>query len=364
MKNNTVSVNARAVALPVGEQAAPEWIMYLPGGEHLAEATVDGKPEAITYVVDEAAAKALNDSLQTVLSAEGPEPFLSFDHAPTSTKASAWPREFAWKDGAVKCRVEWTPAGADAVTVRAKGQLPTYRYFSPSFRFDRRSRKITGIDLPEAGSLVNDPAFRAIAKVTAAQSTVTAPAVLKPKPNTMDYEKLAKAAMAALGMTEEEAAGEDAENILTSKVDALKASATSVKASKAASIELATVKASLAAAEADLQKEREARADDAIAAAVKAQRIAPKDTETITFYRDALLRDHTAAVKALQKLPAIVPADSGADTPGAKGTPNADDEAAENARYATVRAKAAEMKTTHPNLSHAERFRLAEKLVK
>lgn len=361
MKNNTVSVNARAVALPIGEQSAPEWIMYLPGGEHTAEATVDGKPEAITYIVDEATAKALNASLQTVLSAEGPEPFLSFDHAPTSTKASAWPREFAWKDGAVKCRVEWTPAGADAVTVRAKGQLPTYRYFSPSFRFDRRSRKITGIDLPEAGSLVNDPAFRAIAKVTAAQTDVAAPAVPNPNKPTMNYEKIAKAAMAALGMTEEEAAGEDAENILTSKVDALKGAATSVKASRAS--ELATVKASLAAAEAELQKEREARADDAIAAAVKAQRIAPKDTETITFYRDALLRDHTAAVKALQKLPAIVPADSGADTPGAKGTPNAADaEKAENERYARVSARAAAMKATHPNLSHSERFGLAEKL--
>ena len=62
-------------------------------------------------------------------------------------RASGWPQEFEWRNGdkpGVWVRPQWTPDGTAAVTVAASGQLPSYRYFSPSFRCDLETGLITG----------------------------------------------------------------------------------------------------------------------------------------------------------------------------------------------------------------------------
>lgn len=346
---NLSDIRAAASQLPAGATAAPEWIEYLPGGEHTATATVNGKAETLSYTVTVADAAALQADLLRILAAGGPPPFFGFDHV--DGRASAWPQEFAWKDGAIKARVTWTPDGEKAVTIKSAGQLPAYRFFSPGFRWDRATGRVVGLCEGECGSLVNNPAFRAISKVAAKH--VSAPAE-ETKTNTMKKEAIADAAIAALGITAEEAAGDNAAALVTARVSALKAE-TSVKAAQAQS-EIASIKARAESAEATVAALQESLANTAIADAIKAKKIAPQDEETKGFWKKALLSDHDAAVKALNKLAPIVGDATKSDTPATPGTPAVEESDEVKARAASIRAAALKLQSQDKSLSWGEAY--------
>lgn len=354
MNDDCTHVTAAAVAIEAG-QTAPDWIMYLPAGEHVVYASEDGKPAERKYTIDRGVSEVLQASLTTAVQAGGPPPYFGFDHV--DGRAAAWPQEFAWRDSGVWARVTWTPAGAAAVTIRAAGQLPEYRFFSPSFRRDRRSGKITGIWPSEAGSLVNNPAFRGIARVAAKQAVSAIPADQTNEPNKMKKDLIAEAAVRCGLLTAEEAAGDTAGTLLESRYTEAR-SAVSVKASQAT--ELATVKARAETAEAALQTHREAAADARITAAVGDGRIPPKDEETKTFWRNSLLTGGDSAVKALEALPKRIPTDSGATSPGVKT--EAAQAGADDDRSKRVCAKAHEIQRTTPGLAWSVAHRQADEM--
>ena len=349
--NKQEPVFASAIALPAAAESAPEWFMFLPAGRHTISADMGGKPQRSTFVINENTVTALNADLAK-RKAEGPAPFFGFDHV--DGRASAWPEEFAWRPDGVYARVRWTPDGEQAVTVRAAGQLPAYRYFSPGFLRDPKTNEIIGLAPGEAGSLVNNPAFREIAKVAA--KNVPAPAG-QPKTQNMKHEEIAQAVVKAGLLTEAEAAGDTAGTLTSERLTALN-KADTVRASQAADIQ--TWRARAEKAETTLTTMRESAATSAVAEAVRAGIIPAKDKDTQEFWHGAILDHGETAVKAMMAGKPVVPKDSGAGSPGAgEGQPSADKE---STRYQAVRAKALEIQNTQ-KLSWGQAFSQAESLI-
>ncbi len=345
---NTVLANA--VPLPAATAEPPEWIMYMPAGRHTISATMGDKPKTATFDITPEVVTALNADLAR-RKASGPEPFFAFDHA--GGRASAWPQEFAWQPDGVYARVKWSPDGAEAVTVKAEGQLPAYRYFSPAFTRDMKTNRITGLDSSEAGSLVNNPAFRSIARVAA--QAVPAPAGLNEETN-MKHTEIAEAVIKAGLLTPEEAAGDTAGVLASQRLTALQKDST-VKCSQATEIE--SWKARATQAEADLKAHRESAATAAVTEAVKAGRIPSKDTDTQEFWKGAIIEKGDVAVKALNALPSAIPGASKAHSPGVEETRPAD---ADAKRYEAVRAKAREIQSQN-NIAWGEAWSQADSLI-
>lgn len=360
------SILARAVNLPAAALTAPEWIMYMPAGEHEINASQDGKPATLKVTVDAAAAAAVQASLEKHLAAGGPPPFFGFDHV--DGRASAWPQEFKWEDGkGIMARVLWTPDGVAAVTVKDASQLPAYRFFSPGFTVSKAGSKITGIWNAEAGSLVNNPAFRAIARITAAEPLKPVSAPADPHQNqanqaSMQTQAIADAVVKAGLLTAEEAAGPTAGALIIERVT----NHASIKASQSSlSSELASVKARAEQAEGELTTLRKSNAEAVVQAHLN--RLPAQDKEGQQWWIDQIAQPGDAGVKAaarLKALPVIVPKDSGATNPGGSATPNAADEngesAAVKARAAQVRAKALELQRDQPRLTFADAMSRAE----
>lgn len=328
-----LTITAAAVALPAAVKTAPEWLMYMPAGEQQIDAGVDGKPQTLTLTVTAADAATLQTSLEE-LRASGPAPFFGFDHV--DGRASAWPQEFQWRETGIWARVRWTPDGTAGVTVPSPEMLPAYQYFSPGFRYDQKAKRIIGLIPGEAGSLVNNPAFREIAKVAA--KNVPAPAG-QPKNPDMKHTEIAEAVVKAGLLTEAEAAGDTAGTLTSERLTALNKSDT-VRASQAADIQ--TWRARAEKAETTLTTMRESAAASAVAEAVRAGIIPAKDDKTQEFWRGAIIDHGDTAVKAMTAGKPVVPADSGAGSPGAATTPAQDD--AENSYWDSVRAKAHEIR--------------------
>lgn len=143
----------------------PDSIEWMPAGTHSICCSRNGEPAEIEVAVDEALVAVLNEQLQAARaladSGKASRPYIDFDHA--SGEAAAIPTEFFWQDG-IRLRVEWTTAGAAAVSGRV------YSYFSPEF-FTDKAGNVTAIPaVGPIGALVNTPAFQAIERIAAAQA--------------------------------------------------------------------------------------------------------------------------------------------------------------------------------------------------
>lgn len=137
----------------------PESICYMPAGESVICAMVNGEPEERRVVADEGAAKRLQADLAAMLAESAKQlrarPCLYFDHE--RGEAAAYPRKFYWdpEQGIMLEIAEWSAAGRAAVEGK------TYGYISPSFRLSRADGQVMGLNMDgvEVASLVNDPAF-------------------------------------------------------------------------------------------------------------------------------------------------------------------------------------------------------------
>lgn len=152
---------------PIFDGKAPAAFQYMPPGESVICATVNGKPGKRRVVVDKAAAERLQADLVAKIAAakagEKARPCGLFDHK--SGPASFIPTGFYWDDEhGVMCSCEWTDAGKQAVEGR------NYTYFSPSFRLARDGRVMGLQDGVEVGSMVNNPAFETIEPIAAAKA--------------------------------------------------------------------------------------------------------------------------------------------------------------------------------------------------
>jgi phage I-like protein len=158
--------------LPRGE-SAPNWIELFPAGPEIK--AVDGRKFRIS-------------NPQTVIDAfkADPNPIpLDYEHATEirgpeglAAPAAGWIVELEERGGAIWARIDWTPAGAEAVKNKE------YRYVSPAF-FQKKGEVV---ELISAG-LTNKPALRMTALARAEEQL------------TMDPEKR-KALCKALGLPE------------------------------------------------------------------------------------------------------------------------------------------------------------------
>ena len=245
----------------------PDSLEWMPAGTHEIQCSVNGEPKRVTISVDASLVALLDDQLQSArLAADSgfaSRPYIDFDHL--GGEAAAIPTEFFWQDG-IRLRVEWTKAGADAVSGRV------YSYFSPEF-FADKSGKVTGIPpVGPIGALVNTPAFQQIERIAASLTALeNMPAIAK-----------------ALGLPETATEAE-----ILAKIAELTGTASTATASKE---ELAAAKAELA----ELEKKH--------ADTVKASAVAEVDRHAALYevpesvrpvIADAIAKDATAGRKIL-----------------------------------------------------------------
>lgn len=160
-------ITAALVAASFDEsQGVPSEIIYLPEGDNPITATVNGKPESILVSVPRERGPKIAAKLQADLEkrqGENVRPWFSFQHQPGP--ASALPQSFRYEPGkGVMVAVEWTGAGRSAIEGK------DFSYFSPTFLRDDDG---TPGGLPvkgEFGALVNEPAFRNIQRIAAADA--------------------------------------------------------------------------------------------------------------------------------------------------------------------------------------------------
>ena len=146
---------------------APAAFQFMPPGESVICATVNGKPGRRRVFVDKSSAERLQKDLEGKVAAaqagDKARPCGLFDHK--SGPASFIPTRFYWDDErGVMCECEWTDAGKRAVEGR------NYTYFSPCFRLAKDGRVMGLQDGVEVGSMVNNPAFEAIEPIAASKA--------------------------------------------------------------------------------------------------------------------------------------------------------------------------------------------------
>ncbi|MES2705132.1 MAG: phage protease [Verrucomicrobiota bacterium] len=331
-----MAVLAKAQPVPAGAAAASEFV-YMPAGENIIVATVGGKPEEITVIVDAATAERLQADLAVRL-AGTVAPYFDYDHA--GGRSSGRPRSFRWVEGrGVVCQVDWTTAARAAIT---DGE---YSYFSPEFRYDRVSRTVKGLrDTGPLGGLVNDPAFRAIGAVQARHASNLFPPQLpadgppqNPNPTSTMEKNIVAALIAAGILSQTEVASDGAPALVTARLAALKDGGDpAVKAAHASTLTAKDTR--ITELEAEVKAAKAATAKTQVDAAVKAGRIPAKDAESIKWWTDSLTAGGDAAVKALNALPAS----KAFDPTGAGSTEDApsDAAAAQDAEYEAISARA------------------------
>ena len=263
----------------------PKSIVYIPEGIHTIRPTVGGSPETITVKMEpeqgEKVAAAFQGKLDSMLS-QNVRPFLDFDHK--EGPASGLPKRFSYEKGkGLMLEVEWTGKGRKAI----KGK--DYSYFSPTF-YKGEDGVPSGI--PERGplgSLVNSPAFRDIPRIAAADARDQN----EPPENTMS-----KLIFAALAIN---ASATNAEADAVKAIEQLKTDHESVKAS------LASAEQERDALKAKVEAANKSRADSLVKAAVADGRIAPKDEEKQTKFREKIEAGDTFAEEILAQLPKLNP---------------------------------------------------------
>lgn len=316
---------------------APDWLMYLPEGTHEICASVNGKPGKRKVSVSEKCVAALQASL-SARRESGDKPCLFFDHKRGT--AAAYPDRFEYgtthdgKKGVMLHIERWSDSGRRAV------EGCDYNGFSPTFIVDAEG---TPCGLPastaEIGSLTNEPAFKANARIAAcaennhlaetwnkeaslspAYATIAAawePVESSPSNKMKEYiaEKLgldpAKATVDEIKAAYEAAETQSAAN--KAELDKMKEGTSTATAELEAKLkkteeEKASLEAKLKEQQEANAKQAEAAADAAIEAAVAAGKIAPENATVKASLRAVLIADPAngqAIISAMQVNPAL-----------------------------------------------------------
>lgn len=160
-----------SVKLSESGGVAPEAVPYMPAGECVIDASVNGVPGRRRVLVTREGCERLQRDLEEHLAAAAQRkkarPLLMFDHN-VQGGGAAVPKRFVWDEGrGILLEVEWTAAGREAV------EGGVYGYVSPAFRLQRSTGEILGLaGGVEVGSLVNDPAFEGNECIAAGREAV------------------------------------------------------------------------------------------------------------------------------------------------------------------------------------------------
>ena len=261
---------------------APGEIVYIPVGVNKINATVNGKAAEVVVNVPVEQGAAIAASLQASLEkrlASTVRPRLAFDHSPKGP-ASGHPQAFSFDPArGIILAASWSNSGKAAI------EGGDYGYFSPTFHIDDKGFPSALPEKGEIGSLVDEPAFRNIGLVAAADSeTETNPI------------KTMSLILAHLGI---DTAAEGAEKAAVAKIQATEAELATIKA------ENATLQSKVTAAEATAKAANDKRLDAKVEAAVAAGKIAPKDEETKKELRDLLEASEALGDKTITNMPIV-----------------------------------------------------------
>ena len=283
-------------------RTAPGELVFIPAGSSKINATVNGKPGEITVHVSAGNGAAIAATLQAALTKRlesTVRPRLAFDHSKTGP-ASGHPESFSFDPArGIILSANWSNSGRTAI------EGGDYGYFSPTFLIDDQGQPCGLPDKGEIGSLVDEPAFRGIGLIAAADTD--------PESNTTNT--MSKLIFTALAVN---AAAENAETEAVNKITAMQTEGSS-KGARIAELEaeLATLKGKVEAADATLAKVAKDRAESLVKAAVADGRLLPKDEEKQTKFRDKIEAGDTFAEEILAQMPKI---NAGLDTPIVMGT--------------------------------------------
>lgn len=271
---------------------APGEIVYIPVGSSKINATVSGKPGEITVNLPLDKGSTIAAALQSALAKRlesTVRPRLAFDHSRTGP-ASGHPSAFSFDPArGIILAANWSNSGRAAI------EGGDYGYFSPTFLIDDDGFPSGLPDKGEIGSLVDEPAFRGIGLIAAAD---TDPTTENQPSNTMS-----KLIFAALAIS---AAAENAESEAVTAIKKLQSDHSTVSAANSTlETENATLKAKVEAAEAETKKTRKDRADTLVKAAVADGRILPKDEDKQTKFREKIEAGDTFAEEILSQLPKL-----------------------------------------------------------
>lgn len=281
-----VTAKEFSIALQTGA-TPPGEIQYMPPGERTIT-TVNpetGEPETSKVIVDAQAAQRLDAILQQRrnLAAAGQEDYPFFDFNHDDGEASGRPIKLFWagddpRTGGIRAQVEWSDSGVRALS----GKVPSYRRFSPSF-YTNASGEI--VDAPiNMGGLVNRAAFKTITPIAAGGPGAN------PKPNHMDPNEKLVAELAAAQKQINELQAKLSENesakVIQAKDAEIKSLQSEIKTLKEAQVE---------------QIKLDAKA--AVADAINAGKIPPKDTETAAHYESLYIANPAATKAILAKMP-------------------------------------------------------------
>lgn len=270
---------------------APGEIVYIPVGSNKINATVGGKPGEITVNVPAERGQAIAASLQSALEkrlAGTVRPRLAFDHA-KGGPASGHPKSFSFDPArGIILATDWSNSGKAAI------EGGDYGYFSPTFYIDDAGVPNGLPEKGEIGSLVDEPAFRNIGLIAAAESHL--------HEENQPSHPMSKLIFAALAIS---AAAENAESEAVDRIKALKVEAADATA-KAAALEKenADLKSKVEAADKAIEDANNKRHLAKIEAAVAAGKIAPKDEETKKSILELCQASEALADKTIEMLPA------------------------------------------------------------
>lgn len=285
---------AIATALPTEE--APKEIVYIPEGDHDIRPYVDGKAGDVRVSLraekGPLVAAAFQRDLERRLG-ENVRPWVDFEHK--SGASAGNPTAFRYEPGrGLIMSMDWSQGGRAAIEGK------DFSYFSPSFLVEEDGTP-SGLDARgPLGALVNEPAFRDIPRIAAADATG--------RDQTEATPTMSKLIFAALAIS---AAAENAETEAVKAIDKLKVDAADSK-KKVAELEEKidamtkerdALKKDMEKVEATAAEERKERTKTLVAAAIADGRIAPKDEETAKDFREKLEAGDNFAEKILAKLP-------------------------------------------------------------
>jgi phage I-like protein len=292
-------------------KSAPGEIVYIPVGSSTITPSVNGKPQKVTVNVPAEKGNEIAARMQKALDrrlASSVRPRLAFDHAATGP-AAGHPKSFSFDPArGLILALDWSNSGRSAI------EGGDYGYFSPSFLMGENGEPVGLSDIGEIGSLVDEPAFRSIGLIAASDlsyiGATDSPRMLIAASQTTLHQTENQNDMnlihAALGV---DSASAGADNLAVQRITDLKAKADQVDTVKASLTavegERDGLKTKLEAAEKTIKEQAEKRADDLIQAAIGDGRILPKDEESKSFYRDAIVAGNAAAEKVLAGLPVL-----------------------------------------------------------
>ena len=318
------------------EKDVPADIQWMPAGKHTINASKEGKATKLDVVVTEDIIESLNKSLLEI-KAQGFDTYIDFNHA--DEEASGWVESFFWggddpEIGGIRAKVKWSAEGAEAL----KGG--SYKRFSPTFLTDAKG-KVIGTT-PNAGGLVNRPAFREIAAVMVAKE-ITNTDLRFVSASNMPTESNAKT-------TEGIKMSED-----TKKIEKLEAENEKLKD------QIESMKAKYKALNEDsekLKKEAKDRSvNDLVSAAISTGKINSTDAKSVDSLKAIAENDMVNARAFIDSLPSKVDAKINELT--ARITPSNPDEVNARSPKDTMFAAVSMIRAKNPTMTGEDAFRLA-----